>query len=99
MKFRCKKISDLPKGKKYEVKIRIKNHDLPKARASGKTINFNFPKVSKINKINCLELEREREREREREEYKNKVSRLAISKIIRTEHQNRAWLSLILYCM
>ena len=32
-------------------------------------------------------------------EHKNKVSRLAISKIIRTEHQNRAWLSFILYCM
>ena len=32
-------------------------------------------------------------------EHKNKVSGLAISKIMRTEHQNRAWLSLILYCM
>ena len=32
-------------------------------------------------------------------EHKNNVSRLAIYKIIRTEHQNRAWLSLILYCM
>ena len=32
-------------------------------------------------------------------EHKNKVSRLAISKIIKTEHQNRAWLSFILYCM
>ena len=32
-------------------------------------------------------------------EHKNKVSRLAISKIIKTEHQNRAWLSFILCCM
>ena len=32
-------------------------------------------------------------------EHKNKVSRLTISKIIRTEHQNSSWLSLILYCM
>ena len=32
-------------------------------------------------------------------EQKNKVSSLAILKIIRTKHQNRAWLSLILYCM
>ena len=49
-------MSDLPKGKNYEVKIKIKNHDLPKARVSDKTINFNFPKVMKITKINCLEL-------------------------------------------
>ena len=32
-------------------------------------------------------------------EHKNKVSRLAVSKMIMTEYQNRAWLSLILYCM
>ena len=32
-------------------------------------------------------------------EHNSKVSRLAILKIIRTKHQNRAWLSLILYCM
>ena len=32
-------------------------------------------------------------------EQKNEVSSLAILKIIRTKHQNRAWLSLILYCM
>ena len=32
--------------------------------------------------------------------HKNKVSRLAISKIIKTEHQNRTHLSfIILYCM
>ena len=31
-------------------------------------------------------------------EQKNKVSRLPILKILRTKHQNRAWLSLILYC-
>ena len=40
-------MSDLPNKKNYEVKIRIKNYDLPKARASDKTINFNFPKVAK----------------------------------------------------
>ena len=49
-------MSDLLKGKNYEVKIRIKNHDLAKARASDKTFNFNFPKVIKITKINYLEL-------------------------------------------
>ena len=47
MKFQCKEMSDLPKGKNYEVKLRIKNHDLRKARVSDKTINFNFPKVAK----------------------------------------------------
>ena len=31
--------------------------------------------------------------------HKSKVSRLTIIKIIRTKHHNRAWLSLILYCM
>ena len=31
--------------------------------------------------------------------HKSKVSRLTIIKIIRTKHRNRAWLSLILYCM
>ena len=56
---------------------------MPKVRVSGKIINFNFPKVSKITKIGCLELstatssyldfysfrkrERERKREKERE--------------------------------
>ena len=49
-------MSHLPKGKNYEVKIRIKNHDLPKARVSDKTINFNFPKGMKITKVNCPEL-------------------------------------------
>ena len=49
-------MSDLPKGKNCEVKIKIKIHDLPKARVSDKTINFNFLKVIKITKINCLEL-------------------------------------------
>ena len=43
---------DLPKIKNYEVKIRIKNHDLPKARISNKMINFNSHKVRKITKIN-----------------------------------------------
>ena len=57
VKFGCKEMSDLPKGKNnYEVKIWIKKHDLPKARVSDKTINFNFLKVSKITKINYLEL-------------------------------------------
>ena len=32
-------------------------------------------------------------------EHKNKVPRLAISKIIRTEHENRAWLLLKMCCM
>ena len=32
-------------------------------------------------------------------EHENKVSRLAVSKIIRAEHQNRTWLPLMLYCM
>ena len=49
-------MSDLPKVKSYEVKIRIKNHDLPKARISNETINFNLHKVRKITKINCREL-------------------------------------------
>ena len=40
-------MSDLPKVKNYEVKIRIKNNDLPKARISNKTINCNLPKVRK----------------------------------------------------
>ena len=49
-------MSNLPKVKNYEVKIRIKNHDLPQARISNKTINFNLHKVRKITKINCREL-------------------------------------------
>ena len=32
-------------------------------------------------------------------EHKSKVSSLAIFKIIRTKHQNRAWLLLLLSCM
>ena len=67
-------MSDLPKVKIYEIKSRIKNHDLPKTRVKDKTI-----KVSKITKMNCPELLtvtssfldfhsfRKRERERERE--------------------------------
>ena len=47
-------MSDLPKVNNYEVKIRIKNHDLPRARISNKTINLH--KVRKITKINCREL-------------------------------------------
>ena len=49
-------MSDLPKVKNYELKIRIKNRDLPRARISNKTINFNLHKVRKITKINCREL-------------------------------------------
>ena len=49
-------MSDLPKVKNYEVKIRIKNHDFRKARISNKTINFNLHKLRKITKINCREL-------------------------------------------
>ena len=37
---------DLPKVKNYGVIFKIKNHDLPKARISGKTINYNFLKVN-----------------------------------------------------
>ena len=44
------------KVKNYEVKIRIKNHDLRKARISNKTINLNLHKVRKLTKINCREL-------------------------------------------
>ena len=65
-------MSDSPKVKIYEIKSRIKNHDLPKARVKDKTII-----VSKITKMNCPELLtvtssfldfhsfRKRERERE----------------------------------
>ena len=44
-------MSDSPKVKIYEIKSRIKNHDLPKARVKYKTII-----VSKIFKMNCPEL-------------------------------------------
>ena len=44
-------MSDSPKVKIYEIKSRIKNHDLPKARVKDKTII-----VSKITKMNCPEL-------------------------------------------
>ena len=37
----------MPKANNYEVKIRIKNHDLPKARVSDKMINLTFPKSAK----------------------------------------------------
>ena len=81
-------MSDSPKVKIYEIKSRIKNHGLPKARVKDKTINFNFPKVCKITKMNCLELltvtssfldfhsfrKRERERERELIPYKEVCS-------------------------
>ena len=32
VKFQCKEMSDLSNKKNYELKIRIKNYDLPKAR-------------------------------------------------------------------
>ena len=44
-------MSDSPKAKNYEIKSRIKNHDLPKARVKDKMIM-----VSKITKMNCPEL-------------------------------------------
>ena len=37
-------MSDSPKVKIYEIKSRMKNHDLPKARVKDKTINLKFPK-------------------------------------------------------
>ena len=46
----------MPNMKNYEVKIRSENYDLVKVRISGKMVNVNFPKVSKITKINCTEL-------------------------------------------
>ena len=70
-------MSDPPNVKIHEIKSRIKNHNLPKARVKDKTINLNFTKVSKITKMNCPELLtvtssfldfrsfRKRERERE----------------------------------
>ena len=42
--------------KNYEVKIRIKNRDLPKARTSNKTISINLHKVRIMTKINCRQL-------------------------------------------
>ena len=74
-------MSDSPKVKIYEIKSRIKNHDLPKARVKDKTII-----VSKITKMNCPELLtvtssfldfhsfRKRERERELIPYKKVCS-------------------------
>ena len=74
-------MSDSPKVKIYEIKSRIKNHDLPKARVKDKTII-----VSKIFKMNCPELLavtssfldfhsfRKRERERELIPYKEVCS-------------------------
>ena len=79
-------MSDSPKVKIYEIKSRIKNHDLPKARVKDKTII-----VSKITKMNCLELLtvtssfldfpsfRKRERQRERERVNSSQGSLLIS--------------------
>ena len=40
-------MSDLPKVKNYEVKIRIKNHDLPQARISKKRSTLTYTKPEK----------------------------------------------------
>ena len=58
-------MSDLSKIKNYEVKIRIKHHDLPKTRMSEKTINCNFPNKSIVTSsfLDFRVLEKEKERE------------------------------------
>ena len=57
-------MSDLAKVNNYDVKIRIKNHDLPKARSSDKTINFGFPKlIALVVFLTSRISERERGRE------------------------------------
>ena len=58
-------MSDLAKVKNYDVKIRIKNHDLPKARSSGKTINFDFSKVNSASSFLDFQDFRKREKQRE----------------------------------
>ena len=63
-------MSDLPKVKNYDVKIRIKNHDLPKARSSDKTINFDFSKVNSTSSFLDFQDFRKRERQRELIPYK-----------------------------
>ena len=57
-------MSDLAEVKNYDVKIRIKNHDLPKARSSDKTINFDFSKVNSAS--SSLDFQNFRKREAER---------------------------------
>ena len=58
-------MSDLPKVKNYDVKVRIKNQDLPKARISDKTINFDFPKVNSASIFLDLQTFRKGEKQRE----------------------------------
>ena len=48
VKFGCKEMSDLPKGKNnYEVKIWIKKHDFPKLELVTKQSILTFPKSAK----------------------------------------------------
>ena len=61
---------DLAKVKNYDIKIRIKNHDLPKARSSDKTINFDFSKVNSASSFLDFQDFRKRERQRELITYK-----------------------------
>ena len=56
---------DLAKVKNYDIKIRIKNHDLPKARSSDKTINFDFSKVNSASSFLDFQDFRKRKRQRE----------------------------------
>ena len=63
-------MSDLAKVKNYQVKIRIKNHDLPKARSSDKTINFGFSKVNSASSFLDFQDFTKRERQRELIPYK-----------------------------
>ena len=63
-------MSDLAKVKNYDAKIRIKNHDLPKARSSDKTINFDFSKVNSASSFLDFQDFRKRERQRELIPYK-----------------------------
>ena len=58
-------MSDLAKVKNYDVKIKIKNHDLPKARSSDKTINFDFSKVNSASSFLDFQDFRKRKRQRE----------------------------------
>ena len=58
-------MSDLTKVKNCDVKIRIKYHDLPKARSSDKTINFDFSKVNSASSFLDFQDFRKRKRQRE----------------------------------
>ena len=65
-------MSDLAKVKNYDIKIRIKNNDLPKARSSDKAINFDFSKVNSASSFLDFQDFRKRERQRELILYKEK---------------------------